>query len=74
MLAVAPASAMEVMVRGGIAAVTEMLRVIFAVRAGEAESVTVKVIEELPVAVGVPERMPLLARVSPAGRPIADQV
>jgi len=36
--------------------------------------VTVKVIEELPVAVGVPERMPLLARVSPAGRPIADQV
>ena len=74
MLEVAPASAMEVMVRGGIAAVTEMLRVAFAVKAGALASVTVKVMEELPVAVGVPERMPLLARVSPAGRPIADQV
>jgi len=48
--------------------------VAFAVREGEAESVTVKVMEELPVAVGVPERMPLLPRVSPAGRPVADQV
>ena len=62
------------MVRGRIAVVTEMLNVVFAVRAGEAESVTVKVMEELPVAVGVPERMPLLPRVSPAGRPVADQV
>ena len=71
---VAPASAMEVMVRGGIAAVTVREIVAFAVREGEAESVTVKVMEELPVAVGVPERMPLLPRVSPAGRPVADQV
>ena len=62
------------MVRGRIAVVTEMLNVVFAVRAGEAESVTVKVMEELPVAVGVPERMPLLARVSPAGSAVADQV
>ena len=62
------------MVRGRIAVVTEMLNVVFAVRAGEAESVTVKVMEELPVAVGVPERMPLLPRVSPAGSPVADQV
>ena len=74
MLAVAPASAMEVMVRGGIAAVTVREIVAFAVREGEAESVTVKVMEEPPVAVGVPERMPLLPRVSPAGRPVADQV
>jgi len=72
-VAVAPAKAVEVMVRGRIAVVTEMLNVVFAVRAGEAESVTVKVMEELPVAVGVPERMPLLPRVSPAGRPVADQ-
>ena len=72
-MAVAPAKAVEVMVRGRIAVVTEMLNVVFAVRAGEAESVTVKVMEELPVAVGVPERMPLLPRVSPAGRPVADQ-
>ena len=74
MLEGAPASAMEVMVRGGIAAVTVREIVAFAVREGEAESVTVKVMEELPVAVGVPERMPLLPRVSPAGRPVADQV
>jgi len=74
LLEVAPASAMEVMVRGGIAAVTVREIVAFAVREGEAESVTVKVMEELPVAVGVPERMPLLPRVSPAGRPVADQV
>jgi hypothetical protein len=62
------------MVRGWIAAVTEMLSVAFAVRVGEAESATVKVIEELPVVVGVPEMMPLLPRVSPAGSPVADQV
>jgi len=74
LLEVAPASAVEVIVRGWIAAVTEMLRVIFAVRAGEAESVTVKRMEELPVAVGVPERMPLLPRVSPAGNALEDQV
>ena len=73
-MAVAPASAVEVIVRGGIAAVTEREIIAFAVRAGEAESVTVKVMEELPVAVGVPERMPLLPRVSPAGSPVADQV
>jgi len=62
------------MVRGRIAVVTEMLSVVFAVRAGEAESVTVTVMKELPVAVGVPEMMPLLPRVSPAGSPIADQL
>jgi hypothetical protein len=74
LLEVAPASPVEVMVRGWMAAVTEMLSVTFAVRAGEAESATVKVMEELPVTVGVPERMPLLPRISPAGRPVADQV
>jgi hypothetical protein len=73
-LAVAPAKAVEVMVRGRIAVVTEMLRVVLAVSVGEPASVTVKAMEELPVAVGVPEMMPLLARVSPAGRPVADQV
>jgi len=74
LLEVAPARAVEVMVRGWIAAVTAREIVAFAVREGEAESVTVKVMEELPVAVGVPERMPLLARVSPAGSAVADQV
>jgi len=53
---------------------TEMLRVAFAVKAGALASVTVKVMEELPVAVGVPERMPLLPRVSPAGNALEDQV
>jgi hypothetical protein len=73
-LEVAPASPEEVIVRGWMAAVTEMLSVTFAVRVGEAESATVKVREELPGVVGVPEMMPLLARVSPAGRPVADQL
>jgi hypothetical protein len=62
------------MVRGWMAAATVREIVAFAVRAGEAESVTVKVMEELPVAVGVPEIMPLLARVSPAGSPVVVQL
>jgi len=74
LLEVAPASALEVIVRGWIEAMTEMLRVAFAVKAGALASVTVKVMEELPVAVGVPERMPLLPRVSPAGNALEDQV
>jgi len=57
-----------------MAAVTEMLSIAFAVRAGEAESATLKVTLKVPVAVGVPEMIPLLPRVSPAGRPLADQV
>ena len=73
-LEVAPASAVEVMVRGWIIEMTEMLRFAFAVKAGELASVTLTVMEKAPVVVGVPEMMPLLPRLSPAGRPLADQV
>jgi uncharacterized protein YaiE (UPF0345 family) len=71
---VAPANPVEVIVRGWIFGMTEMLSVAFAVKAGEPASVTVKVTGELPVAVGVPEMMPLVARVSPAGNVLEDQV
>ena len=71
---VALAIAVEVIVRGWIGAVTERLNVAFAVTAGALESVTFTVMGKLPVAVGVPERIPLLAREIPAGSPAADQV
>ena len=64
----------EVMVRGSISAVTETLRFAFVVSAGEPASVTVKVMGKLPVAVGVPEIMPSLAKMSPAGSALAYQV
>ena len=38
---------------------------------GVFESVTVIVTEKLPAAVGVPERLPALLRINPAGRPVA---
>ena len=59
----------EVIVSGGVAAVTvkEMLAV--AVCCTALESVTMTEIRKLPLAVGVPEMMPVLAlRLSPAGR------
>ena len=62
------------MVRGWIAAITVRGMLAFAVKAGEPESETVMAMVKLPVVVGVPERMPLLPSVSPAGRPVADQV
>ena len=73
-MAVAPANAVEVIVRGWMAAVMEMLSVVLAVRAGEPASVTVKVMGKLPVVVGVPEMMPLLRRLSPTGSAVEDQV
>jgi hypothetical protein len=71
---VAPANAVEVMIRGWIAAVTVRGIVAFAVKVGEPESVTLMAMEKLPVTVGVPEMTPLLPRLSPVGRPLADQV
>ena len=59
----------EVIVSGGVAAVTvkEMLAV--AVCCAALESLTVTEIGKLPLAVGVPEMRPVLAlRLSPAGR------
>jgi hypothetical protein len=73
-VAVAPAKAVEVMIRGWIAAVTVKGIVAFAVRVGEPASETLMVMLKLPVAVGVPEMRPLLPRLSPVGRPLADQV
>ena len=74
LLEVAGATEVEVMARGWMSAVTERVSVALAVRAGAPASVTVKVTGKLPVVVGVPERMPSLARTSPAGRALADQV
>ena len=73
-LEVAPANAVEVIVRGKIGATTVRGMLAIAVRVGEPASETVMAMVKLPVAVGVPERMPLLPSVSPAGRPVADQV
>ena len=70
----APATVVEVTVRGWIAAATEREMVAFAVRAGEPASVTLMVRGKLPVTVGVPEMTPLLPRLSPVGRPETDQV
>ena len=53
---------------------TDRGRVVLAVKAGEPASVTVKATGKLPVVVGVPEMMPLLRRVNPAGSALADQV
>ena len=70
----APASAVEMMVRGWIAATTVRGIVAFAVRAGDPASVRLIEMVDLPVTVGVPEMTPLLPRLSPVGRPLADQV
>ena len=48
--------------------------VAFAVRAGDPASVTLMEMGKLPVTVGVPEMRPLLPRLRPVGRPLADQV
>lgn len=53
---------------------TDKLKVAFVVREGEPASATVTVMGKLPVAVGVPEMIPLLARVRPAGSAAIDQV
>jgi hypothetical protein len=70
---VAPARAEEKTVRGWIAAVTERLNVAFVVAEGEPASATVTVMGKLPAVVGVPEMIPLLERVRPAGRAAVDQ-
>ena len=62
------------MVSGAMPEVTERVRVVFAVRAGEEESVTAKVTVVLPLEVGFPEIAPLLPRLSPAGNAVEDQV
>jgi hypothetical protein len=59
---------------GWMSRVTDIVSVAFAVRAGALASVTVKVMGKLPVVVGVPEMMPSLARMSPGGSALADQV
>lgn len=55
-------------------AATDKLNEVLALREGEPASVTVTVMEKAPVVVGVPEMIPLLVRVSPAGSAPADQV
>jgi len=72
-VAVAPANAVEVMVRGWMAATTVRGIVAWAVKAGEPESVRLMEMVNFPVTVGVPEMTPLLPRLRPAGRPLADQ-
>jgi hypothetical protein len=72
-LEVPVATAVEVMVRGAIVELTESGRMADAVLAGFWLSATVTAREKLPVAVGVPEMMPLLLRLSPAGNPETDQ-
>jgi hypothetical protein len=54
----------------GAAAAMVMLRVLLAVCGVEDESVTVAVKLEVPAVVGVPLRVPLLARESPLGSPL----
>ena len=71
---VAPANAAVVMDKGWIAATTDREIVAFAVRAGDPASVTLMEMGKLPVTVGVPEMRPLLPRLRPVGRPLADQV
>jgi hypothetical protein len=71
---VAPARAAEVTVRGWIAAVIDRLNVAFVVTEGEPASATVTVMGKLPVVVGVPEMIPLLERVRPAGSAPVDQL
>jgi hypothetical protein len=46
-------------------------KVTVAVAGALSESVTVVMTEKLPACVGVPERLPLLLRVIPVGRPVA---
>jgi hypothetical protein len=58
-----------VIVSGVVPAAMLSGRVAGAVCCGELESFTIKEIEKLPLAVGVPEIMPVVAeRLSPAGR------
>jgi len=58
-----------VIASGDAAAATESVTVTVAVLAGELESFTLTLMEKLPLAVGVPETIPVLApRASPAGR------
>lgn len=67
----------EVIASGDPAATTERGKVTVAVCAVLAESLTITVTLKLPLAVGVPETMPVVApRESPAGRlpPVIDQV
>jgi hypothetical protein len=62
------------MVRGAMAAVTDRVKLAFAVSAGEPASVTVMMMGKLPVVEGVPEMSPLCLSLRPAGRPVTDQV
>jgi hypothetical protein len=58
-----------VIVSGGAAAITVKDMLPVAVCCVELESLTITVIGKLPLVVGVPEMMPVLAaRLSPAGR------
>ena len=59
---------------GGTVAETVTVNVLVAVSFGEEESVTCRVNVEDPVAVGVPESLPLLLMVKPAGNVPEDTV
>jgi hypothetical protein len=77
-LGVPPGRVVELMASGAPAATRDRVTVAVAVWGGEPASLTVTPKEKFPLAVGVPEMIPVLAaRVSPAGRllpPLIDQM
>ena len=63
-----PPDKLVVLIVSGAPAAIESARVAVVVWAGEPASLTVTPTLKLPLAVGVPETRPVVARVSPAGR------